>query len=156
MERLIARSSNVSSPSSQAGSFTSNQTVHNLIQNVEMEKILEGRSIRVALGVVSALLAIYVVYRIWLDNWRTTVLSYRQRSKYIHHFHAVQQYFANSSRKYSFLYHLHPAELFPLVLGFAIFIQEVVFVTIQAITINQMPTSNCKEPGIFALLSQFL
>lgn len=56
-------------------------------------------------------------------------------------------------RKISFLHGLHPAEVFPLVLGFAIFSQEVVFVTVQAITINQYSTSNCKQPGVFILPS---
>lgn len=59
-----------------------NRTVSELIQNMEMEKTLEGRSIRIALGVVSALLAVFVIYRIWLDNSRSSLMSYKRKSRY--------------------------------------------------------------------------
>ena len=82
METVFVRSTNMSSTNAQGGGSGSNQTINDIAQNLEMEKILEGRSVRVAFGVVSALLAIYVIYRIWLDNYRTTALSFRRRSKY--------------------------------------------------------------------------
>jgi hypothetical protein len=56
-----------------------NQTVDDMMQSVEMEKTLEGRSVRVALGIVSAVFGIYIVYRICLDNWRTKGLGYGSR-----------------------------------------------------------------------------
>lgn len=59
-----------------------NRTVNELIQSMEMEKALEGRSIRIALGVVSALLAVFVIYRIWLDNSRSSIMSYKHRFRY--------------------------------------------------------------------------
>jgi len=49
------------------------------------------------------------------------------------------------------MYNLHPAEVFPLVLGFCIVVQEIVFVIAQAISLNQVMTGHCKEPGVFLL-----
>jgi hypothetical protein len=58
-----------------------NQTVDDMMQSVEMEKTLEGRSVRVALGIVSAILGVYVIYRICLDNFRTRGLGYGRRQR---------------------------------------------------------------------------
>jgi hypothetical protein len=153
METVFVRSTNMSSTNAQGGGSGSNQTINDIAQNLEMEKILEGRSVRVAFGVVSALLAIYVIYRIWLDNYRTTVLSFRRRSKYDSFRPDICDVLTDRNRRLSFMYQLHTAEVFPLVLGFAIFTKEISLVVIQAITINQFPSFKCKEPGVFALPS---
>jgi hypothetical protein len=51
------------------------------------------------------------------------------------------------------MHNLHPAEVFPLILGFCIVVQEIVFVATQAVSLNQIMTGDCKEPGVFLLPS---
>jgi len=60
-----------------------NQTVNDMLRSIEMEKTLEGRSVRVALGIVSAALGAFVVYRIWLDSWRSKGLNYGRRQRLV-------------------------------------------------------------------------
>jgi hypothetical protein len=84
MRTLNARSFDPSSPLLELVANSSNQgnqSVNIMLQNLEMAKVLEGRSIRLALGVVSAILAIYVIYRIWIDNWKAAVSSYRKQQR---------------------------------------------------------------------------
>jgi hypothetical protein len=84
MRVFNARSFDISSPFLELVTNSSNQgnqSMEIILQNLEMAKVLEGRSIRLALGVVSAILAIYVIYRIWIDNWKAVVSSYKKQQR---------------------------------------------------------------------------
>jgi len=51
--------------------------LRSVLRNVELERVLQGRYIRISLGSVSSGLAFYIVYRILRDSWRAQQLSNR-------------------------------------------------------------------------------
>jgi hypothetical protein len=55
--------------------------LRSILRNVVLERVLEGRYIRISLGVVSSGLAVYIVYRIWRDSWRAHQLENRPGSR---------------------------------------------------------------------------
>jgi hypothetical protein len=64
----MADQGGISSSAATAGQFSNNFT--SILESLEMEKMVEGRGVRITFGTISMLLAMYMVYRIWLDSWR--------------------------------------------------------------------------------------
>ena len=58
---------------------------------------------------------------------------------------------ADQDRKWAFLYNLHPAESFPLILGILILSQMFSFVTIQATALNAVFVPNCRNSSQIVL-----
>jgi hypothetical protein len=52
-----------------------------ILESLEMEKMVEGRGVRITFGTISMLLALYMVYRIWLDSWRSAVTSGKRMNR---------------------------------------------------------------------------
>jgi hypothetical protein len=52
---------------------------------------------------------------------------------------------ADKNRKLAFLYDLHPAESFPLILGFIILLQQTSFVAIQAAALDSIFIKKCRN-----------
>lgn len=52
-----------------------------ILQSLEMEKLVEGRGMRITFGTISMLLALYMVYRIWLDSWRSSIISSKRKNR---------------------------------------------------------------------------
>lgn len=55
--------------------------LRSVLLNMELDKVTEERFIRISLGIVSVLLANYVIWRIWRDSWRQAQLSYKPTDK---------------------------------------------------------------------------
>lgn len=47
-------------------------------------------------------------------------------------------------RRWAFLYNLHPAESFPLILGFVLFFQALAFVLIQSLALQSVFITKCQ------------
>jgi hypothetical protein len=109
-----------------------------ILESLEMEKMVEGRGVRITFGTISMLLALYMVYRIWLDSWRSAAAAGRAGGQ-------------RGLGRLAFLYRLHPAESFPLILGWAIVTQQVVFIAVQASALKDLRTDGCKAKGAVVL-----
>lgn len=59
-------------------------------------------------------------------------------------------------RKFDFLWKLHPAESFPLLLGFFILIQQFSFVSIQAKALNRIFILDCKVSSQVVFTREFI
>jgi hypothetical protein len=66
-------------PAGTAGQNSNNFT--SILESLEMEKMVEGRGVRITFGTISMLLALYMVYRIWLDSWRSYVVSGKPKNR---------------------------------------------------------------------------
>jgi hypothetical protein len=58
-----------------------NNNFTSILLSLDMERLVEGRGVLIAFGVISMLLALYVVYRIWLDSWRSFIISGKRKSR---------------------------------------------------------------------------
>jgi hypothetical protein len=135
------------SPAGTAGQNSNNFT--SILESLEMEKMVEGRGVRITFGTISMLLALYMVYRIWLDSWRSCVASGKRENRYGFGLARMRLTF-----RLAFLYSLHPAESFPLILGWAIIIQQIIFISVQASALNDLQTDSCKAKGSVVLPSK--
>jgi hypothetical protein len=57
----------------------------------------------------------------------------------------------NFFRRFAFLYRIHPAESFPLILGICIFFQQILFIGVQASSFNSIMITNCRNTAQFIL-----
>ena len=55
--------------------------LQDILDGLELEKVVEGRNIRIALGSIGAAAAIYVIYKIWHDSWRASQFNVRPNAK---------------------------------------------------------------------------
>ncbi|TID19981.1 gb [Venturia nashicola] len=97
-----------------------------IVDGLVLDKIQQVRYMHIAFGAVSILLVAYIILRIWYDSWRASQLTPSLRR-----------------RKLDFLWKLHPAESFPLLLGVFLLIQQISFVSIQAKTLDKLFVDNC-------------
>lgn len=131
-----------------AGQTSNNFT--SILESLEMEKMVEGRGVRITFGTISMLLALYMVYRIWLDSWRSHAVSGKRENRYGLLIAGDEA----DGIRFAFLYSLHPAEYFPLILGWAIVVQQIIFISVQASALNDLQTVSCRAKGSVVLPSK--
>jgi hypothetical protein len=59
-----------------------NNRLRSILRSQELEKVMEGREIRIALGCVSAAMGLYVVYRVLRDSFKQSRLEPRPNQRY--------------------------------------------------------------------------
>ncbi|QDS76758.1 hypothetical protein FKW77_001654 [Venturia effusa] len=97
-----------------------------IVDGLVLDKVQQVRYMHMAFGSISIVLVVYIILRIWYDSWRASKLSPSLRRK-----------------QFDFLWKLHPAESFPLLLGFFLLIQQVSFLVIQGSALNEIFVVNC-------------
>jgi hypothetical protein len=124
-----------------------------IIDNLVLDKVVQVRSMHIAFGSISIALAILVIFRIWYDSWRSSKLQVKLRPRCVALF--LIEGTANEDRKWAFLHDLHPAESFPLILGFIILIQQVTFVSVQAAALQSVFVRKCRISSQVVLTREF-
>lgn len=116
-----------------------------IINRLKLSQVKELREMHIGFGSISCALALLLIIRIWHDSWRSQKLNVRIRPRYVQNSGSCT--LANTSllRRFAFLYDLHPAESFPLILGFTILVQEVAFVGIQAGALKTIFVTKCRK-----------
>jgi hypothetical protein len=56
--------------------------LRSILGREELEKAMEGREIRMAIGCVSAAMGLYVVYRVWRDSYKQSRLEPQPNERY--------------------------------------------------------------------------
>jgi hypothetical protein len=115
-----------------------------IINNLVLDKVIQTRTMHIAFGSISLALAILVIFRIWYDSWRASKLQIKLRPRFVAVILQLERFHAHICRKWAFLYDLHPAESFPLILGFIILIQQMSFVTIQSTALKSVFIPRCR------------
>ncbi|KAF2397083.1 hypothetical protein EJ06DRAFT_160116 [Trichodelitschia bisporula] len=111
-----------------------------IIGKLVLAQVQQLRVMHIAIGCVSMVVALWIIFRIWYDNWRASKLQVKLRP-----------------RRFEFLYELHPAESFPLLLGFGIVLQQFFFIWIQAAALKTVFVPKCPNtaqvvfPQIFSI-----
>ncbi|KAE9988111.1 hypothetical protein EG328_000581 [Venturia inaequalis] len=110
-----------------------------IVDGLVLDKVQQVRYMHIAFGTISIILVVYIILRIWYDSWRASKLSPSLRRS-----------------KLDFLWKLHPAESFPLVLGFFLLIQQTSFVVIQAKALYKIFVPNCRASSQIVFTQIFM
>ncbi|KAF2146137.1 uncharacterized protein K452DRAFT_263738 [Aplosporella prunicola CBS 121167] len=110
-----------------------------LVNDLVLSQQMSLRTMNIALGVFSMLLAGIMVSRILRDGWRARKLTVLLRPAKLQILRAV-----------------HAAELFPLVLGAAMIIQQTTFIGIEGSAISTVTVRNCDAYAQITLPAIFL
>ncbi|KAK7514914.1 uncharacterized protein IWZ02DRAFT_372512 [Phyllosticta citriasiana] len=97
------------------------------------------RTLNVVIGVVSTFLMAMMIARILFDNRRASKLRVVVRP-----------------RRFEFLRSTRNSDVFPLVLGFFIFIQEIILVAVQASRMDKISTTGCHGLSMLLLPTIFM
>jgi hypothetical protein len=128
-----------------------------IVDSLVLDKVQQVRYMHIAFGCVSLASAFYIIFRIWYDSWRASKLSVSLRRRYagytVFKVHAV---LLMACRKFDFLWKLHPAESFPLILGLFILIQQFSFVSIQARALNSVFITDCRVSSQVVFTREFI
>ncbi|KAF2428056.1 hypothetical protein EJ08DRAFT_327698 [Tothia fuscella] len=116
----------------------SNKT-REIISNLVLDKVVQVRYMHIAFGCISISMALWVVGRIWYDSWRSSKLEVKLRPK-----------------KWAFLFDLHPAESFPMILGLVIILQQATFVAIQSRALDSVFVQLCNVSSQAVMIEIFV
>ncbi|KAF2672327.1 hypothetical protein BT63DRAFT_193638 [Microthyrium microscopicum] len=114
---------------------TVTEGLRSILKGSTLETVSEQRDVRIGIGAVSSMLAIYVIFRIWRDSWRASQLAPQQPK----------------TGRFAYLWEIHPAETFPLILGFAILGSSLTMIIIEAGALSTIAVENCKDTGIIGV-----
>jgi hypothetical protein len=131
-------------PSMEMSEHSWNKTL-SIINQLALRQVQQLRFMHIGFGSLSCFMALLVIGRVWYDSWRAQQMSVRLHPRFVNYrrriWYVTDRF---EHRRWAFLYDLHPAESFPLILGFVILLQSLSFVIIQSFALQSIFVTMCK------------
>lgn len=123
--------------------WTAQNGTRALIASLQLAQVQTLRTMHLTLGAFSLALAILTVHRIISDAKRVAAVQVPIRKEYVET-EAFDGWMLTTTRRFSALRNVHPAETFPLVLACGAVIQQIIFVSVQSTSISSVLSNQCR------------